>query len=964
MKEKLEGFSLNERLEQIEHLLEKDKYKEAWLGLKEVETQGDLNTSSLDKGLYYYLSAVALYALGRYGESLENGERAFELYKNTIENKRISQVQTILGKSYLALGRLKQAENEFRDSVATCRRIDEEKGIILSYNKLAQICFIRSDYVRAIEYLKECIPYLEKSKDWVTLGVFQRNLGRIYTLTGELDLAEKHLLFNLKETKKAGQEINLARSLLSLGYLKLLKREFKRSSSYFLRAFQLLSRNESLRDLAIYYEYQGELHFQQKRLEEAKSSFLKAIEIGEKIAPEGGIISQSYRLLAELDLKRKDPEKASEDVEKSLKVSKALGEKLEEGLAYKISGEIYSLKNEKDKSREAFEKSVTLLEEINARYEQIKVYLSLSFSQGFDYPEKLNYLGKAKKLSTELNLRYFEGLIELARARLDFESGNLENSLYALDKAVKIFAELKEEENLSLCGNLREEIEGSLSQKSLSAENEFKLFRKYFSDTEYKNVQEGSLDERLGVLASKTQAERGFIVYRNGAAEESTFPSLYNIESDKAKNLTRSLVPSNSFNTSPADNQDQSFKPLIFTHPSSIQKVLENGKINSLLLIPLITGEEICGFIYLDRVNNFSSFTQKELNFAVAFADLVALKLSELQKKNLQEDNLRLRKLLEERCSFSQIITRNSQMLKILWKLEQIKDTNLSVLFEGETGTGKDFLAKALHYSSSRKDKNFVAVNCAALPEPLLESELFGHKKGSYTGATFDKKGLFEEADGGTLYLDEIGDLSPSIQVKLLRVLEEKVITRLGETKPKKIDIRIVASTNKNLEEEVAQGRFRKDLYFRLNAVNLKLLPLRERKEDIPLLVDYFIKTHSKGDQKALSLKPLILELCSEYDWPGNVRELENETKRILAYSQSDEFKLEELLSDKFPLPKEFKKESLSLYERLSLLEKQYILKALIENQWVKKFAAQSLKIPESSLRFKMKQHQLQVPQK
>ncbi|HEX9912891.1 MAG TPA: sigma-54 dependent transcriptional regulator, partial [candidate division Zixibacteria bacterium] len=324
----------------------------------------------------------------------------------------------------------------------------------------------------------------------------------------------------------------------------------------------------------------------------------------------------------------------------------------------------------------------------------------------------------------------------------------------------------------------------------------------------------------------------------------------------------------------------------------------------------------------------------------------------------------RLRKLLEERCSFSQIVTRNSQMLKILWKLEQIKDTNLSVLFEGETGTGKDFLAKALHYSSNRKDKNFVAVNCAALPEPLLESELFGHKKGSYTGATFDKKGLFEEADGGTLYLDEIGDLSPSIQVKLLRVLEEKVITRLGETKPKKIDIRIVASTNKNLEEEVAQGRFRKDLYFRLNAVNLKLLPLKERREDIPLLVDYFIKTHSKGDQKAFSLKPLILELCSEYDWPGNVRELENETKRILAYSQSDEFKLEELLSDKFPLPKEFKKESLSLYERLSLLEKQYLLKALIENNWVKKFAAQSLKIPESSLRFKMKQYQLQVPQK
>lgn len=964
MKENLEGLSFKERLEQIEHLLEKDKYKEAWLGLNEVETQGGLNTTSLDMGVFYYLSAVALYDLGRYDESLESGKKSFELFKNTLENKRIAQVQFTLGNDYLALGKLKQAENEFRDSIATCRRIDEEKGIILSYNKLAQISFIRSDYAQAIEYLKECIPYLEKIKDWVNLGVFQRNLGRIYTLSGELDLAEKHLLSNIKETKKAGQEINLSRCLLSLGYLRLLKREFKKASSYFLRAFQLLSRNESLRDLAIYYEYQGELYYQQKRLEEAESCYLKAIEIGEKIAPEGGIISQSYRLLAELDLKRKDLEKALGDVENSLKVSKALGEKLEEGLAYKISGEIYSLKNEKAKSREAFEKGVNLLEEINAKYEQIKIYISLSYSQGFDYPEKQNYLGKAKKLSSELGLRYFEGLSEFVRARIEFEFDNFENSIYSLDKAEKIFEELEEKENLSLCSDLRDEIEKSLSLKSLSSENEFKLFRKYFSDTEYQDIQEGSLEERLMVLASKIQAERGFIVYRNGVAEEPSCPSLYNIEPDKARNLAKSLVPSNSFNLSSADLKNNPFKPLIFTHPTSVQKVLENGKINSLLLIPLLTGEEVCGFIYLDRVNNFSSFTQKELNFAVAFSDLLALKLSELQKKSLQEDNFRLRKLLEERCSFSQIITRSSQMLKILWKLEQIKDTNLSVLFEGETGTGKDFLGKALHYSSSRKDKNFVAVNCAALPEPLLESELFGHKKGSYTGATFDKKGLFEEADGGTLYLDEIGDLSPSIQVKLLRVLEEKVITRLGETKPKKIDIRIVASTNKNLEEEVAQGRFRKDLYFRLNAVNLKLPPLRERREDIPLLVDYFIKTHSKGDQKALSLKPLILELCSEYDWPGNIRELENETKRIIAYSQSDEFKLEELLSDKFPLPKEFKKESLSLYERLSLLEKQYILKALIENQWVKKFAAQALKIPESSLRFKMKQHQLQVPQK
>jgi Nif-specific regulatory protein len=959
MKEKVEGLSLIERLERIEPLLEQDRYSEAWNQLKGVEVQGGFNPLSLEKGVFYYLSALALYGLAKYEESLENGEKAFELLRNTVENRRIAQVQAVLGKSYLALGRLKEAEAEFRDAIATCRRISDEKGMVQAYNKLAQVFFICSDYVRAAEYLKECIPYLEKSNDQVTLGAIQRNLGRVYTLSGELDLAEKSLLSNIRMTKEPGQEIYLIHSLLSLGYLKLLKRNFKSASSYLYKAYELLKRIESLRDLAIYYEYQGELCLLENKLDEAESCYLEAIRIGEKIAPQSAIISQSLRLLAELELKRGELEKALDAAEKSLKVSKAIGERLEQGLAYKVLGEIHNLKKEKDKSREVFETSVNLLEEINAKYEQIRIYLTLSFTDGYDYQEKMEYLNKAKKFSVSLGLRYFEGESELSLARMELEQDNFENSLYALDRAEKLFKEQVDEEKLSSCRELREKIEKTLSQKSLSAENEFKLFRRYLSDAEYQGIQAGGLDESLRLLAEKVKGERGFIVYKNGG-EELYFPSLYNLESGKAKILTRNLVPSISSSKTAEEN---GFKPLIFTHSSSISKIMENGKINTLLLIPLSTGEEVCGYIYLDRINNCSSFNPKELNFAVAFADLLALKLSEFQKKSLQEDNLRLRRVLEEKCSFSQIVTQNSRMLKILWRLEQIKDTNLSVLFEGETGTGKDFLAKALHYSSNRKDKNFVAVNCAALPEPLLESELFGHKKGSYTGATFDKKGLFEEADGGTLYLDEIGDLSPTIQIKLLRVIEEKVITRLGEIKQKKIDIRIVASTNKNLEEEVAQGRFRKDLYFRLNTVNLKLPLLRERKEDITLLVEHFIRKHSSGDQKALSLKPLMLEIYSEYDWPGNIRELENETKRLLAYNQSDEFMLEELLSDKFPLPSELRKENLSLYDRLSVLEKQYILKALIENNWVKKSAAYSLKIPESSLRFKMKQYKLHAPE-
>jgi transcriptional regulator with PAS, ATPase and Fis domain len=336
----------------------------------------------------------------------------------------------------------------------------------------------------------------------------------------------------------------------------------------------------------------------------------------------------------------------------------------------------------------------------------------------------------------------------------------------------------------------------------------------------------------------------------------------------------------------------------------------------------------------------------------------------EIQKKKLEEDNLRLRQQLQLTYAFPTVVTQSPSMLKILWKLKQVKDSSLPILLEGETGTGKDLIAKAIHYASERKNQKFVAVNCAALPETLLESELFGHKKGSYTGATFDKKGLLEEADGGTLYLDEVADMSPSSQIKLLRVLEEKEFTRLGETKVRKVDIRLISATNRNMEEEVEKGRFRKDLFYRLNAVHIQIPLLKERREDIPLLVDHFIKSHCDDPARFSHLVPLVLELFASYDWPGNIRELENEVKRLLAFNKDSATTGIDVLSDKFAIPEELKKEKISLYDRLALWERQYILKALIDNNWVKKTTADALHIPESSLRFKMKHYNIVSPKK
>ncbi len=215
-------------------------------------------------------------------------------------------------------------------------------------------------------------------------------------------------------------------------------------------------------------------------------------------------------------------------------------------------------------------------------------------------------------------------------------------------------------------------------------------------------------------------------------------------------------------------------------------------------------------------------------------------------------------------------------MLEMLAQLRQVIDSPISITIEGETGTGKDLLARAIHYNSIRRNKRFISVNCAALPETLLESELFGYKRGAFTGADRDKPGLFEEADGGTFFLDEVADMPLSIQAKVLRVLESKELVRLGETVPRKVDVRIISATNKDLKEQMAKRLFRQDLYYRLSALSYLLAPLRDRKEDIPLLVDHFLEeSHKRVSQE--TMKALVA-----YDWPGNVRELENEMKKLV----------------------------------------------------------------------------------
>jgi DNA-binding NtrC family response regulator len=277
--------------------------------------------------------------------------------------------------------------------------------------------------------------------------------------------------------------------------------------------------------------------------------------------------------------------------------------------------------------------------------------------------------------------------------------------------------------------------------------------------------------------------------------------------------------------------------------------------------------------------------------------DVLKLRIERaLSYNDAVSENVYLRKQLRKRYQFDQLIGASGCMLEVFKMIERVADTESTVLILGESGTGKELVAKALHYNSRRQFAPFVPINCSALPENLLESELFGHRRGAFTGAINDKKGLFQEADGGTIFLDEIGSMSPLLQSRILRVLQEREVRRVGDNVPVYVNVRVVAATNEPLEQRIREGTFREDLYYRLNVIPIQLPPLRERRDDVPLLVSHFLrdKIHPRLG-RSFEITRQVIEALSAHDWPGNVRELENVIERACALSETHLLRLGDL---------------------------------------------------------------------
>jgi two-component system NtrC family response regulator len=431
--------------------------------------------------------------------------------------------------------------------------------------------------------------------------------------------------------------------------------------------------------------------------------------------------------------------------------------------------------------------------------------------------------------------------------------------------------------------------------------------------------------------------------------------------------------------------KDQGYQPSHFERAEDALVFFQQNIVDLVLLdykLPGMSGEE-----FFDRIKKINPLTPvifmtvlKSVEKAVRLLKMGAftyltkpLRMDELfhninnalEKTALIKENQRLQKSLSKTFSLGNYVFKSEKMQPVIHRVMRAANSNANILISGESGTGKDIIANIIHHYSKRKNKKFIKVNLAALPETLIESELFGSIRGAYTGSVEARTGRFEEADNGTLFLDEIGELSPAVQVKLLEVIQDREITRLGSNQPVKIDIRLITATNRDLLQMVRDENFRKDLFYRLNVININLPPLRERKQDIPFLIDLFIKKYNQREGKQVkSISREALNILMKYPFPGNIRELENTIESSLVMTSSDILSSDDLpvfirSGEDFYFDVLINDNNLPLPEKLNVIEKSILEKVLKKHNHHQTRAARELGVSESCLRYKIRTYKI-----
>ncbi len=885
--------------------------------------------SQIEVARVYTQAAQIKVELGKYKETEAYGLRALELLRDTAEHKLRGKAQWCLGRAYIYLGEIDKSRMFFEDSRSTYRTIGYKQGELEALNGLIHLDFIGSDWSSAKKKLKYAYQINQESGDRRGMALCLTNGATVSILLGEHNAAEKALIESIEIKETLGDPLLLTHSWLSLARLYLRERRWSEASKLIQKAKKVSKEHTFSRELVMSLESEGELYFQQKEYAKAEKSYLDALKIGEQISPEGDVVAELCRKLADLyvAIEKPDPDKAIEYGQRGLKVSTKLGDRFEQGCCHRPLAVAYHLKGLRDRSQGEFAKAISVLRSIGDRFELAKILLTQGELSG-----RGDLLREARRLFAQIQgADFYQALtkMELAKVEPSFRS-----AIGHLREAEEIFRAEGEEKELKRVEAVKGELNKRLTQPTTQ---KYKVLR---------DLASPQLGEVFEGIFRDLKADQGFVAYRNNGKMK--IEGSHNLTQEEATKVLSLLT---------GNNDLQPGEPFIL-YDTGLDDRFSSLGAGSVMIAPFASRSEgeADGYLYLARQGDKEPFLDKEYDLFYSLSHVAEKAISEERQRELERELASLKRQL--RLS-GEIVTQDPRMLRVLDEVEVMKDAGYPVLIMGESGTGKELIAKLIHSSGARKGKPFKAINCGAIPENLLESELFGHERGTFTGAYFQKKGKLEKADGGTVFLDEIGELSPKLQVKLLRVLEEGKLERVGGNTSIRFDVRIIAATNKDLYQATLDGSFREDIYYRIEGATLWLPPLRERKDDIPLLCDHFIKLYGeKFKKKVRGITPEALELLMEYDWPGNVRQLKRAIEVAVSRIEGEEGEVTlELIRRGTPWKQKqaLPQKAASLPEELAVVEKERCLRALKKCNWKITEAANMLGVPRTTLHNKMK---------
>ena len=948
------------RILKSEILMELEDFHEAH---KSVDEAFQLAVQIEDKTKRYNLQAESKKTKGKiyyFSNQWDKAELAFKeaetFFLTTNNIGGLAAIYNNIGVLKMFQGEWDKTEKLYLDSLNLEKKRYNLEGIAICYNNLGGLADDQGDYKKSLYYFHEALKIQKLLSERYNITNCYNNIGVTYMDNNEYEKAAEAFKQSLQTAINFGLYRNIIASLNNLGALYFKSGDWTKAIEYYERAIEKSKENGFMEGLLRSYNNLGELYENRGEYNLAYDLYFKGHEILPQITDEflkAELFGNLGSVLTHLH-----------------KFSEAYGYLVE-------SYDFFRTLNAKDKIVEGCQKQ------------------AFYFIQTRNYESADYYLNLALKTAKEINNQFMIGKTYYYRALL--ERKDLGKAIVLFEDAIRIFIETKNNFDLAVANF---EYASALNEKGdwdkaleilmdntrlikdfgaikLLEQNDnliSKLNREHVAELKESKVQETLLN-KFSEITTTLNAVTDFDLLLDTALQslcefseaDGAILSLYNM-----RNLPDSWEYK-LFQHFSTDDKDYDMMMDLTLRTFNERKNLSfkqppfAPKYNDIITFNLSIRNNNQGVILLFSRHGAHYFSEKMVNLLSALCNQIIVIIENIRHSNLAKSHAVLREELETSNVFTNIVGKSEKMISIFELIDKIKDAPTTVLVEGPSGTGKELIARAIHYNSNRRNKKFVAQYCGALPETLLESELFGHVKGSFTGATYDKKGLFEIADGGTFFLDEIADISLSTQAKLLRFLQEGEIKRVGSTKTETVDVRVICATNVSLQERVKQGEFRLDLYYRLNVIRIDVPSLKERRSDIPLLAIHFLDKYNKKIMKRVSgITDETMKYLCKCDWPGNIRQLENEIERAVTLTDNDTFiKPTDLSEEVFRYSEHTEtlnmlSGKMSLKDAVEDLERQMISKCLEDCGWNQTQASKELGLSRQGLIKKMKRYQLE----